>query len=141
MKPQVIVCDIDGTIALRTSDRSPYDMDRVREDTVNIAVATVIKVMHDAGWTIVFTSGRDETARYNTAAWIEEHIGIVGFDLMLRDTGDLRDDAVIKKEMLDIITSFYRILVVFDDRNRVVDMWHANGVECWQVCSREKGNF
>lgn len=140
MKPKAIICDIDGTVALR-GDRSPYDMAKVGEDTVNLPMALIIRAMYSVGYTIVFTSGRDESARYATHQWLEEEVGIVHFDLLLRDIGDNRDDATVKKEMLDSIRVLYDVVVAFDDRNRVVDMWRAEGVPCFQVCSREEGDF
>ena len=140
MKPKAIVCDLDGTIAHR-GRRDPYDMTRVGADTLDDAVAIIIRALNMAGLAIVFTTGRDETARYSSAKWVEEQVGITGFDLLMRDHGDGRADAVIKKEMLDIIVHFYDIVVAFDDRNQVVDMWRTNGVKCFQVCSREQGDF
>jgi|SRR5688572_16541583 len=140
MKPQAIICDLDGTLFIR-GDRSPYDMTRVGEDTVDRAVATVVKVLHHAGFHIVFTSGRDESCRYATQDAIEEKVGIVAFDLYMRAIGDNRDDAIVKAEMLEPIQALYDVVFALDDRNRVVDMWRANGVTCWQVCSREDGNF
>ena len=141
-KPKAIICDIDGTIALRqVLGRSPYDMARVGEDLLNLPVALVVRAMYSVGYSIVFTSGRDESAHYDTKQWIEEEVGIPFFDLYLRDIGDVRDDAAVKKEMLDSIRALYDIVVVLDDRNRVVDMWRAEGVPCFQVCSREEGDF
>lgn len=140
MKPKAIICDIDGTIAKR-GDRSPYDMTKVGEDTVNVPVALIIRAMYSVGFSIVFTSGRDESARYATHQWLEENIDIMHFDLLLRDLGDNRDDATVKKEMLDSVRAVYDITMAFDDRNRVVDMWRDNGVPCFQVCSREEGDF
>jgi hypothetical protein len=140
VKPKAIICDVDGTVALR-GDRSPYDMTKVGEDTVNVPVALIIRAMYSVGYTIVFTSGRDESARYATKLWLEEEVRIPFFDLMLRDIGDVRDDATVKKEMLDSIRALYDVIVALDDRNRVVDMWRAEGVPCFQVCSREEGDF
>lgn len=140
MKPKAIICDIDGTIA-RRGDRSPYDMTKVGEDTLNLPVALFVRAMYSTGYSIVFTSGRDESARYDTKLWIEERVHIPFFDLLLRNTGDNRDDAAVKREMLDSIRALYDIVVAIDDRNRVVDMWRDNDVPCWQVCSREEGDF
>jgi hypothetical protein len=141
-KPKAIICDIDGTIALRQAlGRGPYDMTRVSEDLLNLPVALIVRAMYSVGYTIVFSSGRDESARYATHQWLEEEVGIMHFDLLMRDIGDVRDDATIKKEMLDSVRALYDVAFALDDRNRVVDMWRAEGVPCFQVCSREEGNF
>ena len=140
MKPKAIICDIDGTIALR-GDRSPYDMTKVGEDTLNVPVALVVRAMYAVGHSVVFCSGRDESAYHDTKLWIEEQVRIPFFDLLMRRVGDNRDDATVKKEMLDSIRDVYDIIMALDDRNRVVDMWRQNSVPCFQVCSREQGDF
>jgi hypothetical protein len=54
--------------------------------------------------------------------------------LRMRPVGDYRDDAVLKEQWLNEA----RVLgkapdIVFDDRQRVVDMWRRNGITCCQV--------
>ena len=71
--------DLDGTTALRAPDgRSPYDWDRVGEDTPNMPVVTVVRALAAAGHRIVYMSGRSEEARAATSAWIAAHIGVPG---------------------------------------------------------------
>lgn len=132
MKQKAIICDIDGTIAHR-GNRDPYDMTKVSEDTVDIVVATIVKALYSIGFPVIFTSGRDETARYDTFEWIQTHVGIAYFDLHMRQIGDTRNDAVVKREMFDNITTLYEIFCVFDDRQRVVDMWREMNLKVLQV--------
>jgi hypothetical protein len=131
MQP-AIICDIDGTIAIR-GDRGPYDMTRVSEDTVNHVVAMVVKMFHMCDMKVIFASGRDETARHDTMEFLERAIMTPDFQLLMRETGDQRPDEIVKKEMLDKIRAFYNIIIVFDDRQKVVNMWRANGLTCFQV--------
>jgi hypothetical protein len=52
----------------------------------------------------------------------------------MRKKGDYRDDAVVKIELLQQIRADgFNPLIAFDDRNRVVDAWRANGIICAQV--------
>ena len=132
MKPQAIICDIDGTLALR-GNRDPYDMSHVSEDKVNIQVATVVKAMSAMGFDVFFTSGRSESAYDDTADWIDTHVGVNFRRLMMRASGDPRRDSEIKKEMLDIIRVSHEVFLVFDDRDSVVKMWRDNLVPTWQV--------
>lgn len=132
MKPQAIICDLDGTLALR-GNRDPYDMARASEDKVNIQVATVVKAMNAMGFDVFFTSGRSEVARDDTHEWLEENVGIAQFELMMRAQGDLRPDSKIKKEMLDIIQLSHDVFLVLDDRDSVVKMWRENRIPTWQV--------
>lgn len=135
---KTIICDIDGTLALRKPEneggRHPYDMTRVDEDLPNETVMATVLLYHQAGARVVFTSGRDSSCRYETARWIEEHTGIFDFDLMMRETGDWRPDEEVKAEMLGKIQAAgYNILLVLDDRDKVVNMWRSNGLTVFQV--------
>ena len=62
--------------------------------------------------------------------------------LFLRADKDYREDSIVKSEMLDklIETEGVNInsLIIFDDRQSVVDMWRERGVTCFQVA---KGDF
>ncbi len=53
----------------------------------------------------------------------------------MRKAGDYRDDVVVKREWLSEIEppEFSRLTAVFDDRDRVVQMWRDAGVPCFQV--------
>lgn len=148
MKAKAIIFDIDGTLAIRDTGpdgRGPFEWDRVGEDTVNRPVMTVAQMLAFAApffadMEILLFSGRDERARYPTQLWLDEHLGYEA-KLYMRSEGDNRRDAVVKKEMLDGARELWDIIAVFDDRNRVVDMWRDNGITCMQVCSREDGDF
>ena len=57
----------------------------------------------------------------------------------MRKGGDKRIDSIVKKELYrKYIEPFYRVKLVLDDRNQVVDMWRDLGLPCWQVAP---GNF
>ena len=61
-------------------------------------------------------------------------------DLILRDEGDFRCDRYVKYDMYkEYIDGMYNVIMVFDDRDRVVNMWR-NGLklQCFQVAD---GNF
>lgn len=55
--------------------------------------------------------------------------------LRMRKAGDHRDDVEVKREWLHEIEppEWNRLTAVFDDRSRVVEMWRAAGVPCFQV--------
>src|SRR6185436_13095447 len=61
VKDVAILCDIDGTIALR-GDRSPHDHDASMEDAVNKPVVKLVEALMDAveADTLIILSGRDE---------------------------------------------------------------------------------
>ena len=89
-------------------------------------------------FTIVIFSGRSKATKDATAAWLDKHN--VPFNIMkMRPTGHpwaFMPDDKLKKGWLDDIfpgDKKDRILCVFDDRTKVVNMWRDNGLSCFQV--------
>lgn len=99
MTDRAVLCDIDGTLALRTSDRSPYDWDRVGEDDPNHPVIELVQTIRRAGQhRIILMSGRDEVCRWQTEMWLAaQHVPYD--DLHMRLTKDNRKDSIIKEEL------------------------------------------
>lgn len=130
---EIVLVDIDGTVALAVS-RSPYDMTRVGEDEPNTAVIAAVRAMHAAGYGVVFCSGRDDSARAATEAWLARHVRVPHLGLHMRAVGDTRKDSIVKREIYDReIRDRYRVAGVFDDRVQVVRMWRALGLTVFQV--------
>lgn len=136
----VVIFDIDGTVAVR-GDRDPYDMTRVGEDLVRAPVMRMAQMVAASGIAdVMFVTGRDTSALTQTCFWLAEHFGSE-YMMKMRAKGDNRADAIVKQEIMEKIAKHREIIAVFDDRNQVVDMWRANGYTCFQVCSREDGDF
>lgn len=136
--PEVVLVDIDGTVALMNG-RSPYDMTRVGEDLPNRAVIAAVRAMHAAGYGVVFCSGRDDSCRAQTEAWLGSHVDVPHLGLFMRRQGDARKDATVKREIFDReIRDRYRVVGVFDDRMQVVRAWRALGLTVFQVA---EGDF
>ncbi len=131
--PPALLVDIDGTVAVM-GERSPYDWHRVGEDTPNQAVVDAVRAMHAAGNAIVFCTGRDESSRGETEAWLELFVGVPYEGLFMRPDGDSRRDAIVKQEIFERqIRDRWRIVGVFDDRQHVVRMWRSLGLTVFQV--------
>lgn len=132
MKKAVIV-DIDGTIATRT-DRGPFEYDKVFSDAPKPDVVEVVIALWRAGHEIIFVTARDDSCRLDTHRWLQWN-GLPPFkNLYMRETGDIRSDGVVKREIYEtFIKPEYDVLCVLDDRQRVVDMWRSIGLTCLQV--------
>jgi len=98
--PPAVLVDIDGTVAVMGT-RSPYDWNRVGEDTPNQAVIEAVRAMYAAGHAIVFCTGRDEDSRDETEAWLDLFVGVPYEGLFMRPAGDSRKDAIVKREIFD----------------------------------------
>ncbi len=132
-KPDAVICDIDGTLALHV-DRSPFDWSRVIEDRPNTPVIELVQLLGASGIAILYTSGRDEICRHDTALWLADHVGVEG-PLFMRSRNDNRRDRVVKYELFEQhIKNFYNVKFVLDDRDQVVDLWrHDLKLPCFQV--------
>lgn len=138
-----IICDIDGTIALK-GDRDPFDWGKVIEDQPN---KPVLDLLHALKWTtspdyrVVIFTGRDAICKTGTEMWLS-YYGISYHSLYMRPKDDKRDDRDVKKEMLVALKATMEkedeIAFVLDDRNKVVKMWRDEGLTCLQVA---EGDF
>lgn len=165
--PTCYVWDIDGTLAEinKNKPRSPFDMTRVSEDTINEPVAELFIQLFSsvAASRFIFVSGRNECARKDTIEWIQDNILHPAFekmkdrnflihahrgshvwnqqpvDLFMRADDDSRKDYVIKEEIYHKhIIGKYFIKGVFDDRKQVCQHIRSLGIPVFQVA---EGDF
>lgn len=94
------------------------------------AAIEVLRALHGAGHRVEVWSGRSDEVRAETAAWLVRHGVPEQVPLIMRTAGDRRPDDVVKREFL---RGAGQPDVIFDDRDRVVAMWRAEGVVCFQV--------
>jgi len=135
--PSAVICDLDGTVALHTSGRSPYDYERCDEDTPCEPMVDTLRRLADGGAHIIFVSGREMvgdcyTKTYN---WICAHVMAARpFDLLMRSAGDRRKGAVLKRELYENeIKGRFNIAHVFEDNTDCVNMYRQLGLQCSQV--------
>lgn len=140
MAVKAIICDIDGTVAVRVPfGRKPFDWHRVGEDLPNEPVIHVLQALNYYGHPVVFVSGRMEQCREATEKWIDVHIGIRHEGLFMRADKDNRSDTTVKLELYRRhIEPNFEVQLVLDDRNSVVKMWRELGLTCLQVA---EGDF
>ncbi|MGU3575680.1 hypothetical protein ACLBWZ_09105 [Brucellaceae bacterium C25G] len=145
---KTIIFDLDGTLADIHHRRSYLKKDTpdwkkfnasMGSDTPNVPVVELYKTLWAANsYQLIIVSGRGEEYRAITEQWLVWNE--IPFDiLMLRQAGDFRTDAVVKREiLLEIRARYGEVLFAVDDRQQVVDMWRENGVTCLQCA---EGNF
>jgi hypothetical protein len=143
-QPRVVLCDIDGTIALmgkgEPGRREPYDWSRVGEDDPCAPIVALVGILRSAGFRIVYVSGRDEACRRITESWLLHHGLLVEDELLLmRPAGDNRPDHEVKLEIYRRrVEPHYNVAYVLDDRDQVVRMWRSLGLTVLQVA---EGDF
>jgi len=134
---KAIIVDMDGTLAL-INGRSPYDTTKVNTDKCNndlkyLIESWALSFSAPQSCAVIIVSGRKDESMADTMKWLDDN-GVFYTHIYMRKTGDNRGDEIIKKEIYDahIKDKFY-VNAVFDDRNKVVDMWRSLGLLCCQV--------
>jgi hypothetical protein len=122
--PQVVIVDVDGTLAIKHPDRDVYDASKAHMDFPNLPVVTAVRALLLHNRNIVVMSGRSEDCRAETYDWLQRNVGYWGFPLYMRKSGDMRPDWVVKHELFEEhIAGKFSVLAVFDDRDQVVNLW------------------
>jgi len=142
-KDKAIICDIDGTLAIR-GNRGPFDYSKVKLDKPNKILIRILESLRDNmdyEHILIIVSGREniDNCEKDTREWMHEN-GLYPNLLLMREKGDHRSDVIVKKEMYKKhIEPYFKVELVFDDRNKVVRMWRKTlGLKCFQV---DYGNF
>lgn len=106
-------------------------------DVPNGNVARMANIINNAGYRIFVLSGRSSKYIGETRQWLHKW-GIPFDKLMMREEGNKESDVTLKKRFLeDIRKNGYEVIGVFDDRDKVVEMWRAEGLTCFQVAKGE----
>ena len=146
MKKQTIIFDVDGTIADVEHRRHLVNSDKgfkpdwnafrraTEDDTPVQWVCDIAKRFIAQGDEVAFFSARNESEREVTERQIREWIGEGHKGVFLRPNDDFTPDDEFKSKLADkFIEMGGKIDLIFDDRQKVVDMWRANGIPCLQV--------
>ena len=134
-----VICDLDGTSSHRQileNDRfymrSFYDYESAYYDRPDSVVKFILHSLFDMGIKIIFVSGRKESSRKFTEAFIEDKLLFSKNDykLFMREDGDNRSDDIVKYEIFNRhLRKLPGIFAVFDDRKRVIAMWEELGIK------------
>ena len=146
-----IVFDLDGTLA-DPSHREHFISGETKDwdgyfaacgEDAPMPAREVLCAMVAAGHTVEIWSGRGVGAngenRITTERWLLEHTDLAvdrrGIRrLRMRMHNDYTPDNELKKRWLEEARrAFIAPELVFDDRQKVVDMWRAEGIPCFQV--------
>ncbi len=140
----VIICDIDGTVADLThrlhhvKDKDPKDwktffqemgFDSLIKETQNLLID-----FYSRGKTIIFVTGRPEDYREMTENWIDQNGLGFAFTVIMRRKGDKRPDDEVKEQILNTYFPDRSVIhKVIDDRPSVIRMWERNGLDIINV--------
>jgi len=145
---QAILFDIDGTLS-DVSHRRHFiengNQDWVaffaaipEDDPIEPIVELARLLIRSGDKAVLLVTGRPERTRSDSVEWLRRHGVEIDFQsrLLMRKDGDGREDHVVKREMLDEIRNAgFEPVLVFDDRQSVVDMWRSQGIRVAQMAT------
>jgi hypothetical protein len=143
----IYIFDIDGTLSscshrLHLIQKEPKDWPAffaaATADVPIWEIITVARALSAAAHEVVLMTGRPESSRALTVAWMGKYR--VPFSrLLMRKEGDHREDFVIKAELLESpVFLGGKLGGVFEDRQQNVDMFREKGLKVFQV---DKGAY
>jgi hypothetical protein len=149
--PKIVIADLDGTIALIEHRRHWLDADRHPElasderwraffadcpnDLPNIPVINTLWALRWSWYEIHIFSGRSDEVRKETVDWLSD-FQVPYCHLRMRPAGDFTPDEELKRQWIQEY-DLEQVMCVFDDRQKVVDMWRQLGLTCFQVAPGE----
>jgi len=142
--PDCIIVDVDGTLALRESNRSPFEYWKADRDKLNKPIADLVKSLRTPNTKVIIMTGRENlcdedgwTVSDLTQRWLREN-DVYYDDIFIRKEGDHRADFKVKKEMYENhIKGNYNVLYVIDDRRQVIDMYREQGLTVLDVAGND----
>jgi len=131
---EIILCDIDGTIADGShrehhvkgeeKDWNTYYSKLMDDSPIELVCRWIREEIKDR--TVILVSGRPDTYQKETIDWLNLHQ--IPFDyILMRSGGDKRPDTQVKADLLKLLPK-EKIVVVIDDRPSVIRMWKENGL-------------
>ncbi len=147
-RTQIVLVDMDGTLTDVSHRLHFINQPGKRKNWKRFfeAMDTDPPIAEIADWVrelaqqyvIVIVTGRPETYRERTIAWLRRY-GVPWDEMYMRPDGDHRADHIVKKEILDAFGPRCDLIAfVIDDRPSVCDMWRAAGLLCHQVGDPEE---
>ena len=133
-KLDALIVDIDGTLAYTDWKRDIYDFDKVCNDRPNPYLIELVNWMSKM-CNIIIVTGRWEDSREVTEKWLLNS-GVFYDKMYMRPAWDERCDVDVKSEIYEsFIAPEYNVIGVFEDRQRVVDLWRNKyklmTYQCW----------
>lgn len=108
-------------------------------DEPNHPVIDSMQLLLKSGADVWIWSGRSGEVMDQTRDWLQRFTDAGDVELVMRVPHDFTPDDQLKQSWLDAMTPYdrRRLVAVFDDRDKVVQMWRRNGVACFQVAPGE----
>ena len=140
MKEPIILVDIDGTLADNTHRQHHINKEKpdwpsffndMEQDTPILPIIELVAELWTGGYKVILVTGRPDSHREQTEAWLEQH-QITYDKLLMRTAGDLRPDTEVKAELIHFI-DLTRVRFALEDHSRLAKMYRGLGIMCLVV--------
>lgn len=141
-----VIFDLDGTLSL-INGRERHISGKNKNwknfffecdnDLPNFPVIELFKFYRDlTDYTTIIITGRSDEVKEKTLKWLKR------FDclpknidyIFMRKKNDFRGDIIFKSEVINKLNITHEnTIVVFEDRDRMVQFWRENNFNCFQV--------
>lgn len=140
---RIVLTDIDMVLAhsewranLITSSGWDEFHSRCEEDEPITDMVALMKSLAISGCYLIGVTGRPERFRKPTIKWLADH-GCELHEVLFRPNDDFGKAEEVKERLTHKL--FDRVLLAFDDDERVVEMYRRNGVTALLVSGRKVG--
>lgn len=151
MSRPLYIFDLDGTLALIEHRRHHVQCPREQQnwpafnaacvdDLPHLPILRIMDSLLRDGAEVWIFSGRSDTVRTQTIQWliVNSECALTKIDhdaIQMRPAGDTTPDDKLKLNWLNnmLDEDRERLVAVFEDRDRMVAMWRAQGLTCLQV--------
>lgn len=121
--------------------KEPKDWNSFYADCFNDApiypIVELVNTLYQAGYRIIFCTGRRESVRNKTEAGLL-NVGLPYSAVLMRKDGDVRSDVIVKPELLrNAGLDFRDIAYIIEDRNCLVTEWRRLGLTVLQPAEGE----
>lgn len=141
--PQIVMSGAGATAVYGDDPKFKKDwksfFDGIPKDKVREDIRKLIIELYNQDKQIIFVSGRPDTYKKQTLAWLRKHNIGFAFTLIMRKGNDTRPDTEVKKQILDTYFPDKSVIYkVIDDRPSVVRMWKDNNLDVIDVGDGEE---
>lgn len=145
VKHGAYIFDLDGTISndwQRVHFAKKGDWDNYNKLTnIDYPFKDVVRLMYcieRLGYRIIILTGRPGSKRKETKDWLRSHnINCHRLIMKTKELLDMPTDEWKKQIYLDDLKENYSVYGVFEDRDKLVDMWRELGLTCFQTKNGE----
>jgi hypothetical protein len=133
-KQTAVIFDLDGTLA-DLNGRKPFGKDiDVLEDKCIDCIAELSRLYaYYSPHHVLIVSGRSDAHASDTITWLARN-NIARDQTFMREEGDYRPDTELKEEIYrERIEPYYDVILVFEDRPKVIKMWRDIGLKVADV--------